>query len=177
MTTAEYDLWYCTAAYVGSIAHQIEEAVTNASARPVWQVAAGEGAVIGRLQLLMLVVTIAAFASAAMGVSSVLNAAVIERRREIGLMKSLGAAEWEVNLLFVSEAAVLGVVGGLIGCGLGAALSRLIGWTVFGTAVPVHGIAIAVVIFASVVTALAGCVMPARAIARLMPVETLYGNR
>jgi putative ABC transport system permease protein len=112
-----------------------------------------------------------------MGVSSVLNAAVIERSREIGLMKGLGAAEWQVNLLFISEAAILGLAGGLVGCLLGAGLARLIGWNVFGTAVPIHGIAVFVVVFASIITALAGCLMPVRAIAKLMPVETLYGRR
>jgi putative ABC transport system permease protein len=175
LTTAEYDIWYCTA-YVSSIAHQIEEAVANASARPVWQVAAGEGAVIGRLQLLMVIVTLAAFASAAMGVSSVLNASVIERSREIGLMKGLGAAEWEVYFLFICEVAILGLAGGVVGCLIGAALSRVIGWNVFGAAVPIHGIAVFVVLLASVATALAGCLMPVRAIAKLMPVETLYGR-
>ncbi|MGZ8308321.1 MAG: ABC transporter permease [Rhodoplanes sp.] len=175
LTTAEYDIWYCTAC-VSSIAHQIEEAVVNASARPIWQVAASEGAVISKIQLLMVVVTIAAFVSAAMGVSSVLNASVMERSREIGLMKALGAAQWQVSLLFLSEAAILGLVGGLVGCIFGAALLRVIGWNVFGAAVAVHWIAIPVVVFASVLTALAGSVMPARAIARLMPVETLYGR-
>ena len=38
----EYDLWYCTA-YVSSIAHQLEEAISGAEVRPVWQVAASEG--------------------------------------------------------------------------------------------------------------------------------------
>lgn len=175
LTTAEYDVWYCTA-YVSSIAHQIEEAVVNASARPIWQVAASEGTVIGKIQLLMAVISVAAFVSAAMGVSSVLNASVMERTREIGLMKALGAAEWEVCLLFLSEAAILGLVGGILGCVFGGVLLRFIGWNVFGAAVSVHWIAVPVVVFASVLTALAGCVMPARAIARLMPVETLYGR-
>lgn len=148
----------------------------NASARPIWQVAASEGAVISKIQLLMAVVSVAAFVSAAMGVSSVLNASVMERTREIGLMKALGAAEWEVCLLFLSEAAILGLVGGFVGCVFGGVLLRVIGWKVFGAAVSVHWIAVPVVVFASVLNALAGCVMPARAIARLMPVETLYGR-
>ncbi|MDR2462951.1 MAG: ABC transporter permease [Verrucomicrobiales bacterium] len=39
LTAEEYDVWYCTA-YVSSIAHQLEEALPDAQARPVWQVAA-----------------------------------------------------------------------------------------------------------------------------------------
>lgn len=176
LTTEEYDVWYCTA-YVSSIAHQIEEAVANASARPIWQVAAGEGVVIGKIQLLMLVVTLAAFASAAMGVSSLMNTTVMERAREIGLMKALGAAAWEIHAVFLGEAAIVGVLGGLIGCGLGTLLSQAVGIMVFGAAVSVHGIVVPVVVFLAVATALAGSVLPARTITRLLPVEVLYGRR
>ena len=113
-----------------SIAHQIEEAVINASARPIWQVAASEGVVIGKIQLLMLAVTLAAFVSSAMGISSLMNTAVMERAREIGLMKSLGAMKWEIHALFLSEAAIIGVIGGLIGCLFGTGLSQIVGQTV-----------------------------------------------
>ena len=175
LNTSEYDVWYCSA-FVSSIAHQIEEAVINASARPVWQVAAGEGVVIGKLQVLMLVVTLAAFASAAMGVSSLMNTAVMERAREIGLMKALGAAEWQIHLLFLTEAVIIGIVGGILGFIAGSGLSQAVGWAVFGSTLAFHWIAVPVVIAVSVATALAGSILPARSITRLMPVEVLYGR-
>ncbi|MCW2309580.1 ABC transporter permease [Rhodobium gokarnense] len=175
LSTSEYDVWYCSA-FVSSIAHQIEEAVINASARPVWQVAAGEGVVIGKLQVLMLVVTLAAFASAAMGVSSLMNTAVMERAKEIGLMKALGAAEWQIHLLFLTEAVIIGVVGGVLGFIAGSGLSQAVGWAVFGSTLAFHWIAVPVVIAVSVATALAGSILPARSITRLMPVEVLYGR-
>ena len=62
LNAEEYDLWYCTA-YVSSIAHQLEEAISGAEVRPVWQVAASEGVVIDKIQLLMGVVTLAALAA------------------------------------------------------------------------------------------------------------------
>ncbi len=176
LTTEEYDVWYCTA-YVSSIAHQIEEAVINASARPIWQVAAGEGVIIGKIQFLMLVVTVAAFISAAMGISSLMNATIMERSREIGLMKALGAAIWEIYLVFLGEAAIVGIVGGLVGCVFGGLLSSGVGIMVFGSPPAFHWIAIPVVLFVSVATVLAGSLPPSRAIARLLPVEVLYGRR
>jgi putative ABC transport system permease protein len=176
LTTAEYDVWYCTA-YVSTIAHQIEEAVVNASARPIWQVAAGEGAVIGKMQVLMAVVTLAAFLSAAMGVSALMTATVVERAREIGLMKALGASLAEINAQFLSEAAAIGAAGGLLGCGFGALLSQGISAMVFGQSVPVPWIAVPLVTVAAIVVALAGAAYPARTIARLAPVEVLYGRK
>jgi putative ABC transport system permease protein len=175
LSTGEYDVWYCTA-YVSTIAHQIEEAVINASARPIWQVAASEGVVIGKIQFLMLVVTVAAFISAAMGVSSLMNTTIAERAREIGLMKALGAAGWEIHMVFLGEAAIVGAIGGLAGCAAGLALSQAVGRMVFGGAMGIHPLAIPVVVFVSVLTALAGSIMPSRAIARLLPVEVLYGR-
>ena len=176
LSTAEYDVWYCTA-YVSSIAHQIEESVINASARPVWQVAAGEGAVISKIQVLMLVVSLAAFVSAAMGVSSLMNTTVMERAREIGLMKALGAKEWEIHALFLCEAAIVGAVGGVVGFAIGTGLSQAVGWAVFGSDLSFHWIAVPVVVAVAVATALAGSIVPSRGIARLMPVEVLHGRR
>ncbi len=175
LTQSEYDLWYCTA-YVSAIAHQIEEAVVNVSARPIWQVASGEGVVIGKIQFLMLVVTIAAFLSASVGVSSLMNTTITERAKEIGLMKALGAADWEIFLLFLSEATVIGVIGGIAGSAIGSGLSQLVGLTVFGGLVAIPWIGIPVVIVTSIFIALAGSVIPCRAIARLLPVEVLYGR-
>lgn len=176
LTTAEYDTWYCTA-YVSAIAHQIEEAVVNAAARPVWKVAAGEGAVIGKMQVLLAVVTLAAFASAAMGVSALMSATVAERAREIGLMKALGASLAEINAQFLAEAALIGASGGIAGAGLGALLAQGIGEMVFGQGLSVPWIAAPLVTAAAVLVALAGALTPARAIARLAPVEVLHGRR
>lgn len=176
LSSQEYDRWYCTA-YVSSITHQIEEAIPNAASRPVWQVAAGEGAVINKIQLLMIVVTIAAFIASGLGISSLMATTIMERSREIGLVKALGAADREVYLLFLSESAVVGVVGGLLGCAAGAGLSQIVGLSVFGSTVAFSPIVVPVNIVISVLIALAGSFMPSRLIARLHPAEVLHGRR
>lgn len=172
----EYDLWYCTA-YVSSISHQLEEAVPNVTARPIWQVAASEGTVINKLQLLMLVVTIAVFIASGLGISSLMITTIMERSREIGLMKALGASEAEVHLLFLSESAIVGAIGGLLGCAGGVLLSQVIGLSIFGSTVPFNPIAVPVSVAVSVLIALAGSLMPARLISRLHPAEVLHGRR
>lgn len=172
----EYDRWYCTA-YISSISHQIEEAVPNVTARPIWQVAASEGAVVNKIQLLMLVVTIAAFIASSLGISSLMATTIMERSREIGLTKALGAANREVYLLFLSESAVVGVIGGLLGCAAGAGLSQVIGLSIFDSSISFNPVVIPVNIAVSVMIALAGSLMPSRLIAKLYPAEVLHGRR
>lgn len=175
LSTEEYDVWYCTA-YVSSIAHQIEEAVASATARPIWQVASGEGAVIGRIQMLLLVVSLAAVAAAAMAVAALTTTTVTERAREIGLMKALGATTGQVYLLFIGEAVIVGLIGGALGLAAGFFVAQAIGWSVFGVGVEVQPITVPVVLVISVVIVLAGSVFPSRAIAALLPVEVLHGR-
>lgn len=176
LDSVEYDRWYCTA-YVSSITHQLEEAIPNATARPIWQVAAGEGAVVNKIQLLLVVVTVAAFIASGLGISSLMVTTIMERAKEIGLMKALGAADWEVYLLFLSESAVVGVVGGLLGCAVGAGLSQVIGLSVFGSYVSFSPIVVPVNIAISVLIALCGSLMPSRLITKLYPAEVLHGRR
>ena len=176
LNSLEYDRWYCTA-YVSAITHQIEEALPNVSARPIWQVAASEGAVVNKIQLLMIVVTIAAFIASGLGISSLMVTTIMERAREIGLTKALGAADREVYLLFLSEAALVGVIGGLLGCAVGSGLSQIIGLSIFGALVSFNPVVIPVNIAISVMIALAGSLMPSRLITRLYPAEVLHGRR
>lgn len=175
LSAEEYDRWYCKS-YVSSISHQIEEAVLNSSARPVWQVAASEGAVINKIQLLMIVMTIAAFIASGLGISSLMSTTIMERSREIGLMKALGASDHDVYLLFLSEAVIVGVIGGLLGFAVGSGLSQVISLSIFESTVSFNPVVPPIVIVISIVIALAGSIMPSRLITRLHPTEVLHGR-
>lgn len=176
LNSKDYDIWYCTA-YVGSITHQLEEELPNVVAKPVWQVAASEGAVIGKIQLLMVVVTIAAFLASGLGISSLMSTTILERAGEIGLIKALGAANWEVYLLFLVEAVAVGLIGGLFGWIVGTGLSEVVGFSVFGQWVSVKIIVLPVIMVISALIAFAGSLVPSRMIARLYPAEVLHGRR
>ncbi len=175
LNAEEYDLWYCTA-YVSSIAHQLEEAISGAEVRPVWQVAASEGVVIDKIQLLMGVVTLAALAAAAMGIASLMTSTIMERAKEIGLMKALGARQWQILLLFYLEAASSGLAGGAVGCIAGWGLAKAIGLMLFDAPLNFAWVVIPCVLVIAVLISLIGTWFPARRIARLYPVEVLYGR-
>lgn len=170
-----YDRWYCTA-YVSSISHQLEEAISGAMVRPIWQVAASEGVVIGKIQLLLAVVTFAALIAAAMGIASLMSAGIIERSKEIGLMKALGAYQWQITLLFYCEAVLSALVGGIFGCLAGWGLAKFIGAALFGTPLDFAWIVVPCVLVLSILIAVIGTWFPAHKIAKLYPVEVLYGR-
>lgn len=67
---------------------------------------------------------------AAIGIANTMVMAVLERTREIGIMKAVGAAPRDIRTLFLSEAALVGVFGGAIGLALGIAGGRVIEYVI-----------------------------------------------
>ena len=176
LDAADYDRWYCTA-YVSSIALQLEEAISGATVKPIWQVAASEGVVIKKIQLLLAVVTVAAVIAAAMGIASLMTTTIIERSKEIGLMKALGAYQWQIVLLFYCEAIISALIGGILGCIAGWGLAKFIGIALFGTPLNLAWIVVPCVLVLATIIALVGTWFPAHRIARLYPIEVLYGRQ
>jgi hypothetical protein len=69
---------------------------------------------------------------AALGIANALLAAVRERRREIGVLKAIGARDRDVRRIFLLEAVALGLGGGIVGTALGFAIARGVGAVVNG---------------------------------------------
>ena len=79
---------------------------------------------LGRLRVALLALSVVALLLACLGIANTMFAAVLERTREIGILKAVGARSRDVMLLFVAEAAVLGLVGGVLGGSVAALLAR-----------------------------------------------------
>jgi putative ABC transport system permease protein len=124
-----------------------------------------------------------ALAVATLGIINTLVMAILERRREIGILKALGAADRDVKELFFVEAGVMGLFGGVLGVGFGWFIGRALTW---GTNIYLHRqnlpsahvfsvpwwLVLGAIVFAVAVSLAAG-LYPATRAARLNPVEAL----
>ena len=124
-----------------------------------------------------------ALAVASLGIINTLVMAVLERRREIGIMKALGASDADVKRIFFVEAGCMGALGGALGVALGWMIGRVINMGTNGymirqdfkpenfwyvsPALIIFGIAFAVVV------SLCAGLYPASRAARLDPVQAL----
>ncbi len=124
-----------------------------------------------------------ALAVASLGIINTLVMAILERRREIGVLKALGAADRDVRQLFFAEAGVMGLAGGVFGVLLGWAIGRAIQFATLlylkrqGINPPniwsVPWWLVGGAIAFAVVVSLASGIYPATRAARLDPVEAL----
>jgi putative ABC transport system permease protein len=120
---------------------------------------------------------------ASIGIVNTLVMAILERRREIGIMKAIGASDQDVKRLFFAEAGAMGILGGIVGVVLGWAIGQVIN---FGTNIylkrqslpPEHfwavpwWLVICAILFAFGVSLISGR-YPAGRAARLDPVQAL----
>jgi putative ABC transport system permease protein len=124
-----------------------------------------------------------ALAVAFIGIVNTLVMAILERRREIGIMKAIGASDGDVKRLFFAEAGAMGILGGIVGVALGWAIGQVIN---LGTniylksqsfppehfwSVPLWLVAFAILF--SFLVSLAAGLYPASRAARLDPVQAL----
>jgi putative ABC transport system permease protein len=160
---------------VADVAAILAGALPGYDVRPIREVAEAEGALLGRVRLLIFSMVALILVLTALCVLATMAALAIERREDVGLMKALGGSISRVVGLFLAEVGVLGAVGGLIGCIVGLALSRWMGQRVFGATISVRWEIFPLTIGLMIVVALAGA-SPLRMLGKVKPAVIFRGE-
>jgi putative ABC transport system permease protein len=117
---------------LAAAAADLRAALPEIDARLVARVTSPEERVLSKLAALVYLVTAVVLSLTMICVATTMMTVVIERRREIGLKKALGAGAGRVAGEFLAEGLILGVAGGLLGSLGGLIFARLVSQSVFG---------------------------------------------
>lgn len=134
--------------------------------------------ILGIIQLVIFLLSGVAILVGGIGITNSMFTSVRERTREIGLMKAIGAKNSAIILIFLIEAGIIGILGGIGGLLLGTFLAKAVDY--YGQNNPSFYITTTIapwmVIFALLFSFFVGCLsglLPARAASKLKPVEAL----
>ena len=157
---------------IDSVTQQVKSKVTNIN---VITAAAAQNlvsTVLGTIQAVLGGIAAISLVVAGVGIINTMTISVLERTREIGVLKALGAKSSDILFLFLSETVFTGIVGGILGAALGFMISLVAG-NVIGLSVEVSLPLGLIVVGFAVLTSVASGLFPAWNAAKLNPVEAL----
>ncbi|HEX4544562.1 MAG TPA: ABC transporter permease [Candidatus Acidoferrum sp.] len=153
----------------------LHQRVPEAEVRPIRQFTEGEAKIYNRISGLLTATVGIVLLLTALCVMAAMTNVAMERKMDVGLMKAIGGATRRVLRLFLVEAALLGLAGGLLGAAIGIFLSIGLGKAVFGVAARprliVYPVAVALTIFVAILSA-----FPLRRLASIRPASVFRGE-
>ena len=161
---------------VESGVHRLARLLPGLEVRPIRQIVYSEGKVLGTIRWLLLSLTVLILVIIALCVMATMTAIVLERRKDIGVMKTLGAADALLMRLFMTESASLGLAGGVLGYGVGAWLAHGLAARLFGVALRLNGWTLPVVCGLTVMLAVIAAQVPLRIVGAIQPTVVLKGE-
>jgi len=161
---------------LGEVVRELEQAVPGSKGKAVKQLANAELNLLTKIRWLMILVTVAVLVASVLSVMSTMTSTVLERRKEIGIMKALGAENRKIARLFFSEAAIIGISGGVTGYVAGLMVSQVIGKSVFATFISIRPVILPLTIAVALAVALVASRGPIRQALKIDPIITLRGE-
>ena len=155
---------------------KIRENVPGVEPQLVKQIAQSEGTVLGKLQALVLIVTVVVLVLTLICVSTTMMAIVTERRREIGLKKALGADNRHIVAEFFGEGCLLGALGGVLGSGFGYLFAESVSVNVFGRGIEFSATIVVVALIMSIFVTGVASLLPVRIATNVDPAIILRGE-
>lgn len=165
----------CIGCPIETIAKEIETEIAYINAKTILQMTNAEMSVLAKIETMMTLVTIIALLATIIGVSTTLTTSVLERRTEIGLMKSIGAENKRIFALFMAESGIIGIFGGVWGFIIGVLGAQVVGILVFNSLVTPQIVVLPISVCLSVFVSLIAALLPVRRAMKIEPVTVLRG--
>ena len=138
------------------------------------------GNVLSIVEFFLIAIAFVSLAVGAVGIMNTMYTSVLERTKQIGIMKAVGASSDKILSLFLIESGIIGLVGGVIGIALGIFLSYVISLIVarlgvngLFSLVALDYFGIFVVLIITFIAGVLSGILPARQAARMEPAEAL----
>jgi putative ABC transport system permease protein len=161
---------------IESSIRELAKMLPGVDVRPIRQIVYSEGRVLGVIRWFLLSVTALILVIIAICVMATMTAIVLERRKDIGVMKALGASDHQVMRLFMAEGAVLGMVGGCAGFFLGSFWAYGLARHLFGVTLNVIWWTLPLVCGLATLLALGAALFPVRIVRAIQPAAVLKGE-
>src|SRR6267154_3782604 len=153
----------------------LQRQLPDVDVRPIRQFTEGEARIYNRISGLLTATVGIVLLLTALCVMAAMTNVAMERRMDVGLMKAIGGSMRRVLRLFLAEAALLGLAGGVIGSGVGIFLSVGLGKAVFGVAARPRLIVYPVAVVLTVIVAILSA-FPLRRLASIRPASAFRGE-
>jgi len=143
------------------------------------QLREGAGVVLDIVHLFLIGIASISLMVGGVGIMNTMYTSVLERTREIGVMKAIGARNSDIMMIFLIESGIMGMVGGAIGVVIGIALSKIVEYVAeqeLGMVLLKANVSIELILGALTFSFLVGCIsgiLPARQASKLNPVDAL----
>ena len=162
-------------ASVQNFISRLQSQFPSVTIRPLRQFTEAEGKIYNRISgLLTATVGIVLLLTGLCVLAAMTNVAM-ERRNDVGLMKAIGGSVRRVIRFFLVEAALLGLIAGLLGAAAGIAISIVLGKAVFGVAAQPRLIVYPVAVALTIVVAILSS-FPLRRLAGIRPASVFRGE-
>ncbi|MGH7736161.1 MAG: ABC transporter permease, partial [Gemmatimonadales bacterium] len=161
---------------VEGMARELSAALPQAQVRPVRQILEAEAQVLGKTRSTILAAVAVILVTAALCVLATLTASVFDRRKDLAVMKALGASERLANAFFLAEAAALGTAGAIVGFALGVGAAAWIGRANFHAPISPRLDVFPAVLGGSILVAVLSALIPISLLRHVQPAVILKGE-
>ena len=133
--------------------------------------------VLGIMQIVLVGIAAISLLVGAIGIMNSMYTSVLERTKEIGIMKAIGAKNKDILLIFVIEAGLIGLVGGILGTLLGISLALAVGPfsqnAGFSLTITIEPLVVLLGLFFAFIVGIIAGILPAYHASKLKPIDAL----